>query len=103
MRSPINHISLPTYDTVPTYDHISQTLKALGWLPIEEHLLYRDALLTFKCMNNKAHSIYVVPLNNETEFITEILEEMQIWIFQNSDNRAVKDRSNIGGARYGMI
>ncbi len=36
------------------YDHISQTLKALGWLPIKEHLLYRDGLLTFKCMNNKA-------------------------------------------------
>ena len=31
----------------------------------------------------------VILLNNETEFITEILEEMQIWIFQNSDLRAV--------------
>ena len=38
---------------VPKYDYISQTLKALGWLPIKEHLLYRDALLTFKCMKNK--------------------------------------------------
>ncbi len=24
----------------PKYDYISQTLKALGWLPIKEHLLY---------------------------------------------------------------
>ena len=39
---------------VPKYDHISPTLNALGWLPIKEHLLYRDALLTFKCMNDKA-------------------------------------------------
>ena len=36
------------------YDHISLTLNALGWLSIKEHLLYRDALLTFKCMNDKA-------------------------------------------------
>ena len=39
---------------VPKYDYISQTLKVLGWLPIKEHLLYRDALLTFKCMNYEA-------------------------------------------------
>ena len=35
-------------------DHISPTLNALGWLSIKEHLLHRDALLTFKCMNDKA-------------------------------------------------
>ena len=39
---------------VPKYDHISPTLNALGWLSIKEHLLYRDVLLTFKCMNDKA-------------------------------------------------
>ena len=39
---------------VPKYDHISPTLNALGWLSIKEHLLYRDALLTFKCMHDKA-------------------------------------------------
>jgi hypothetical protein len=31
----------------------------------------------------KLHSIYAIILNNETEFITEILEEMETWIFQN--------------------
>ena len=62
---------------VPKYDHISPTLNALGWLSIKEHLLYRDALLTFKCMNDKLHSIYAIILNNETEFITEILEETE--------------------------
>ena len=39
---------------VPKYDRISPTINALGWLPIKEHLLCRDALLTFKCMNDKA-------------------------------------------------
>ena len=45
----------------------------------------------------KLHSIYVIILNNETEFITEILEEMETWIFQNIGHRSVKDRSNTEG------
>ena len=32
----------------------------------------------------KLHSIYVIILNNETEFITEILEEMETWKFRTS-------------------
>ena len=38
-------------------------------------------------MNNKApHAVIYL---SETEFLTEIPEKMQIWIFQNSDLRAV--------------
>ena len=36
------------------YNHISPTLSTLGWLTIKEHLVYRDALLTFKSINNIA-------------------------------------------------
>ena len=38
------------------YDHISPSLKELGWLPIKEYLQYRDAVLTHKCINNQAPS-----------------------------------------------
>ena len=51
----------------------------------------------------KLHSIYVIILNNETEFIVEILEEMDTWIFQNIGHLSVKDRSNTEGLRYGMV
>jgi hypothetical protein len=30
----------------------------------KKHLLYRDTLTIFKCMNDKLHSIYVIILNN---------------------------------------
>ena len=33
------------------FDHITPALKELGWLPIKEHLLYRDSIMSFKCMN----------------------------------------------------
>ncbi len=38
------------------YDHISSTLDSLNWLPMKEHLLYRDTILTFKCINGLAPS-----------------------------------------------
>ena len=36
------------------FDHITPILKQLRWMPVKDHLFYRDALLTFKCMNGKA-------------------------------------------------
>ena len=51
----------------------------------------------------KLHSIDAIVLNNETEFIIEILEEMETWIFQNIGHRSVKDRSNTEGLRYGIV
>ena len=36
------------------FDHITPILKQLHWMPVKDHLFYRDALLTFKCMNGMA-------------------------------------------------
>jgi hypothetical protein len=33
------------------YDHVTPILKELNWIPVKEHLYYRDAVLAFKCMN----------------------------------------------------
>ena len=46
---------------VGKYDHVSPLLKELGWLPIKEHLQYRDAVLMHKCMYNQAPS-YLSPM-----------------------------------------
>jgi hypothetical protein len=54
----------------------------------------------------KLRSIYVIILNNETEFITEILEEnrdLDIPKFRTSIGQRLKDRSNTEGLRYGMV
>ena len=45
------------------FDHISPILKQLCWMPVKDHLFYRDALLTFKCMNGMA------PTNLSSKFI----------------------------------
>ena len=36
------------------YDHVSPALKELRWLPVKEHLYYRDAVMSFKCLTGCA-------------------------------------------------
>jgi hypothetical protein len=36
------------------FDHITSALKKLMWLPVKEHLLYRDTIMTYKCLNEMA-------------------------------------------------
>lgn len=38
------------------YEHITPALRDLGWLHVKEHLLYRDSIMSFKCMNGLAPS-----------------------------------------------
>ena len=33
------------------YDHITTILKSLNWLPVKDHLYFRDAVSAFKCMS----------------------------------------------------
>ena len=33
------------------FDHITPILRNIGWLPVKEHLLYRDLVMIYKCMN----------------------------------------------------
>ena len=40
--------------SVNIYDHVPPLLKELGWLPMKEHLQYRDAVLTYKCIHDQA-------------------------------------------------
>ena len=36
------------------YDHVSPALKELRWLQVKEHLYYRDAVMSFKCLTGCA-------------------------------------------------
>ena len=36
------------------YDHISESIKHLGWLPINEMLQFRDVTMVYKCLNGLA-------------------------------------------------
>ncbi len=39
---------------VGKYERISDHLKLLQWLPVEEQVLFKTALMTFRCLNNTA-------------------------------------------------
>jgi hypothetical protein len=36
------------------YDHVTPALRAIRCLPVNEHLKYRETLITYKCMNGLA-------------------------------------------------
>ena len=37
-----------------TFDHISQGIKSLKWLPVKERLYLNDAIMMYKCINKLA-------------------------------------------------
>ena len=37
------------------YDHITPVLKSLHWLPVEQRIRYKIAVLGFKCVNGSPH------------------------------------------------
>ena len=36
------------------FDHITPILKYIGWLPVKEHLLFKDLVMIYKCINSLA-------------------------------------------------
>ena len=36
------------------YDHVTPILRQLKWLPVKQHMYYRDSIMAFKCMNGLA-------------------------------------------------
>ena len=36
------------------FDHITPILKNIGWLPVKEHLLFKDLVMIYKCINSLA-------------------------------------------------
>ena len=36
------------------HDHVTPILKQLNWLPVKQHMYYRDSIMAFKCMNGLA-------------------------------------------------
>ena len=41
------------------YDHVTPALRAIRWLPVEEHLKYRETLITYKCKHHLTYPNYL--------------------------------------------
>lgn len=88
---------------VSRFDHISPTVRALGWLPIREHLLYRDTLLMFKCINGQAPPYLCDKFKKEIKFTIILQEIKKISTFQSFGLPLDKEPSNIEALKHGMI
>ena len=47
----VQNIAVRIITNMRKFDHSTPALHKIKWLPVKEHLLYRDAIMTYKCMN----------------------------------------------------
>ena len=38
------------------FDHISQAIKSLNWLPVNDRIYLNDAVMMYKCINKLVHN-----------------------------------------------
>ena len=49
------------------FDHITPALCKIGWLPVKEHLEYRDIIMSHKCMNGLAPPYFCALFNKRAQ------------------------------------
>ena len=52
---------MQNYSGWKKFDHITPILKEIGWLPVKEHLLFKDLVMIYKSINALA-PIYLCDL-----------------------------------------
>ena len=79
------------------YDHITPHLQELGWLPVKDHLRYRDLLIMFKCLNDMAPGYFSTKFSTRSSIHdceTRNMNDLDVPIFKtNSGQRTFKFRA----------
>ena len=44
------------------YDHVTPILKQLNWLPVKQHMYYRDSIMAFKTRKTRNSQLLNIPL-----------------------------------------
>ena len=89
---------------VGKYNHVSPLLKELDWLPIKEHLQYRDAILMHKCMYNQAPS-YLSQIFTKRIEVKSLIVKHEVKMnltYQSIGLRPVKEHLNTEEPKFGM-
>jgi hypothetical protein len=89
-----------------TFDHITPILKDIGWLPVKEHLLFKDLVMIYKCINSLAPTYLCdlflkrKELNNRATRNNEALHIPLLGYFQPQQDKEVFDIELLG---YGIV
>ena len=79
------------------YDHITPHLQELGWLPVKDHLRYRDLLIMFKCLNDMAPGYLSTKFSTRSSVHgreTRNMNDLEVPIFKtNSGQRTFRFRA----------
>ena len=63
------------------YDHISDGLRSLNWLPIKERLILNDATMMHNALTNLFQTILSICLNYVPKPIIDKLDRLVPWIY----------------------
>ena len=84
-------------------DHITSIFRIMGWLPVKKHLLYRDLVMTYKCVNGLAPK-YLCEFHKRSELNNDVTRNNEAdYIFpyvQPQQDREVFDTELLG---YGTV
>ena len=87
------------------FDHVTPLLRHLNWLSVKQQLYLRDAVMTYKCVNNLTPMYLSSNVNQRTTIhprYTRNRIEM-IWPFRNSGQSQGSARLRTGRLRSGTI
>ena len=60
------------------YDHVTPILRQLNWLPVKQHMYYRDSIMAFKCMNGLAPGYLSEQFVKRSSISTRITRNSQL-------------------------
>ena len=81
------------------FEHITPALRELKWLPVNEHLHYRDTVMTFRCMKGLA----CASLSEDASLFTIItLETENPLIFLQARQSPASDVSSVEQSTFGL-
>ena len=78
------------------FEHITPSLKNLGWLPIKKQVYLRDAIFVFKCMMGYAPTYLECQLPQEGRYLTVQQETHNNLTFLYLKPLLARDHSTIG-------
>ena len=85
------------------YDHITPILKELNWIPMQQRIIFKILLITYKALNDLA-PIYISNLLNKYVPLTQLRSSSQYLIDVLSSNlKTYGDRAFSVCASYGTI
>ena len=85
------------------YDHVTCILRQLNWLPVKQHMYYRDSLMAFNAWMALLLGIYLIGSLNVHQYQHAKLEAHSCYIYHYLKPQLAKQHSTIVWSLFGTL